>query len=63
LVLDFEPVTIYIRDGEKGSQIVDVISGIGGSSHSCHVVMGVTTHFSRYVVHLFRYDRKGESQL
>jgi hypothetical protein len=62
LVLDLEPITINIRDGEKGPQIVDVVSGIWGSSNSRHVVTGVTTHFSRYVVHLFWYDRKGESQ-
>jgi hypothetical protein len=61
LILDFEPVTVNVRDGEEGTKIVDVISHVRGSPNSSHVVSGISTHLSRDVVDLFGYNREGKS--
>jgi hypothetical protein len=61
LVLDFEPVTIYVRDGEKGSQIIDVVSSVRGSSDASHVMLGVAAHLAWDVIYLFGYDGERKS--
>jgi hypothetical protein len=59
-VLDFEPTTINVGNGEECSVKQHIVSSIQGSTSTSTVISSISTHALQDVAHLFQGNQKGE---